>query len=170
MCRRASGGGRGCRARGGPSVQRIHGSNCRRPQSIVASQPEVASSCSGCGRSRKHKPRPKQSRLDSVTEEDAGHTLLPDQGDPPTLAHPPSRSSGAVLGASNNTRKPTGFSSNPTSYKTNHNRIPVTKPNQVSWADRVRGNNTKDELLPDTTRTGYFDTIGKYASNLIRLS
>ena len=79
----------------------------------------------------------------------------------------------SVLGASNNTQTATGFSSDPTSYKTNHNRIPVTKSNQVSWADRVRGNNTKNTLLPDTTRrnrTGYFDMIGKYATNLVRLS
>ena len=75
-----------------------------------------------------------------------------------------------MLGASNNTRTAAGFSPVPTSYKTKHNRIPVTKSNQVSWADQVRGNNTKTFLLQDTTGKGYFDTIGDYASKLISLS
>ena len=77
----------------------------------------------------------------------------------------------SVLGASNNTRTTPGFSPVPTSYKTNHNtRIPVTKPNRVSWADRVRGNSTRPPVLHDTSGKGYLDTIGGYASKLVSLS
>ena len=76
-----------------------------------------------------------------------------------------------VLGASNNTRTAPGFSPVPTSYKTNHNtRIPVTKPNRVSWADQVRGNSNRPPVLHDTSGKGYLDTIGGYASKLISLS
>ena len=76
----------------------------------------------------------------------------------------------SVLRDSTNTRTATAVSLDPTYYKTNHNRIPITKPNWVSGADIVRGNNTTGKLPPDTSRTGYFDTIGKYATNRVRLS
>ena len=74
-----------------------------------------------------------------------------------------------LFGESTNTRTATAVSFDPTYYKTIHNRIPITKPNWVSWADRVRGNNATGKLPQDTFRTGYFDTIGKYATNLVRL-
>ena len=75
-----------------------------------------------------------------------------------------------MLGGGNIIHTATTFSSDPISNKTKHNKIPVTKPNQVSWADRVRGNNTRTSLLQDTAGKGYFGTIGDYASKLISLS
>ena len=113
---------------------------------------------------------------DEIEPANTNPLLLPAQDNEPKSTIDQSKSVNSrrsVLGTSNNTRTATGFSSDPNSYKTNHNRIPVTKPSQVSWADRVHENHTKNDPLPDTTRrgkTGYFDTIGKYATNLVRLS
>ena len=99
--------------------------------------------------------------------------LLPTPEDKPNLEIGHSKSTNSrrsVLGGGNNPSTASTFSSVPIGNKTKHNRIPVTKPNQVSWADRVRGNNTRTSLLQDTAGKGYFDTIGDYASKLISLS
>jgi hypothetical protein len=80
--------------------------------------------------------------------------LLPEPKTKPNSLTDQSKSTSSrrsVLGGGNNTSTASTLSSHAIGNKTNHNRIPVTKTNRVSWADRVRGNNTKNEFLPDTT-------------------
>ena len=54
----------------------------------------------------------------------------------------------------------------PSFDKTRNNKVPVTNPRRVSWADRVRGNITRIRQPHKTTRNKYFGRIGNYATRL----
>ena len=54
----------------------------------------------------------------------------------------------------------------PSNNKTRNNKVPVTNPKQVSWAERVRGNTTIIRQPQELTRHDYLGGIGNYASRL----